>query len=136
MALGFNTSAWGPGAWFFLHSVTLSYPDNPTDEDKERIKSFFSMVGNILPCRYCRENYARHLRNLPIQCDSRTELVLWLIDAHNQVNEMLNKPTLKREEALHKILCVYRKEIQNPDYIYHLYLFIALLLLLLCWTHR
>lgn len=136
MALGLNTSAWGPGTWLFLHSVTLSYPENPTDEDKERIKSFFLMLGNTLPCRYCRENYTRHLRKLPIQCNSRTELVLWLIDVHNEVNTMLKKPVLTREEALQKILCVYRKEVQNPCYIYYLFLFVAILLLTVCWSHQ
>jgi hypothetical protein len=136
MAIGLTTSAWGPGAWLFLHSITLAYPENPTEQDKERIKAFFLTLGEVLPCRYCRENFIRHIRKLPIQCDSRTDLVLWLIDIHNQVNEMLKKPILTREEALQKILCVYRKEVQNPCYVYYLFLFIALLLLFLCWTHH
>ena len=136
MALGLNTSAWGPGTWLFLHSVTLSYPENPTDEDKERIKSFFLMLGNTLPCRYCRENYTRHLRKLPIQCNSRTELVLWLIDVHSEVKMVVKKPVLTREGALQKILCVYRKEVQNPCYIYYLFLFVAILLLTVCWSHQ
>ena len=25
---------WGPHAWFFLHSITLVYPDNPSEQEK------------------------------------------------------------------------------------------------------
>ena len=41
---------WGPHAWIFLHSVTLEYPDNPTDEDKQNMINFIDSLGNVLPC--------------------------------------------------------------------------------------
>ena len=31
----YNPEIWGPGAWLFLHTITLNYPTNPTFEDKE-----------------------------------------------------------------------------------------------------
>ena len=33
---------WGPPAWTFLHSVTLAYPDNPTETDRTNYKKFFN----------------------------------------------------------------------------------------------
>ena len=29
-----EASIWGPKAWVFLHSITMNYPEKPTDEDK------------------------------------------------------------------------------------------------------
>ena len=37
-----NPEVWGPPAWTFLHSITLAYPDNPSDIDKSNYENFFS----------------------------------------------------------------------------------------------
>ena len=29
-----NPSIWGEPGWIFLHSITFSYPEKPTKEDK------------------------------------------------------------------------------------------------------
>jgi hypothetical protein len=123
---------WGPGAWLFLHSVTLNYPQDPTPRDEEEIKQFFMLVGKILPCFYCRDHYSRHLKEFPIQTGSKKDLVYWLIDIHNDVNKELGKPKLSRQEAMDKILCMYRKQPQN-SYAYHgLYFGILLILIITC----
>ena len=36
-----NPKIWGPGGWLFLHSITLNYPENPTENDKMYHKNFF-----------------------------------------------------------------------------------------------
>lgn len=126
---------WGPGTWLFLHSVTLNYPKNPTIHDKEQVIKFFNIVGQMLPCRYCRENFERHLRRYPIRADSRETLIVWLIDVHNLVNIHLNKPVLSREEAMEKITAVYRKETQNPCSIHLLYTGLGLLFIFACFCH-
>lgn len=123
---------WGPGAWLFLHSVTLNYPDNPTQKDREQIVSFFDNIGKNLPCFYCRDNFRRHLIEFPIQTDSRKSLVYWLIDIHNDVNKELGKPIMSRQEAMDKILCMYRKECQNPYCMYVFYFGVILLFLYIC----
>lgn len=130
-----DPKVWGSGAWLFLHSITLNYPHNPTERDKEEITQFFNIVGKVLPCFYCRDNYKKHLKEYPIQVGSKKELVYWLIDIHNDVNKEHNKPILTHDEAMNKILCMYRKQSQNPESIQYIYfgilliLFIAFLLL-------
>lgn len=116
-----DPKVWGPGAWLFLHSITFNYPHHPTPRDQEEITTFFDLVGRLLPCFYCRDNYKRHLREYPIQTESKTDLVYWLIDIHNDVNKELGKPVLSRQEAMEKILCMYRKEYQNPECFYSIY---------------
>ena len=56
-----NPEIWGPPAWTFLHSVTLAYPDNPSDRDKSNYENFFNELQPILPCAKCSQNYMKHL---------------------------------------------------------------------------
>ena len=94
---------WGSHAWYFLHSVTLVYPNNPTISEKNQIKRFFTELQNTLPCLKCREHYKQNLIKRPITLkvlSSRTTMSCWLIDLHNDVNRMLKKPVLSYEQAL------------------------------------
>jgi hypothetical protein len=101
---------WGPHAWVFLHSVTLEYPENPTEQDKVNMVNFINSVGLVLPCQKCRNNFKSHLDKTPlteevIKC--KTNLVKWMIDIHNCVNKMNNKPELSYEVCLRKLLKQY-----------------------------
>ena len=95
--------AWGPHAWKFLHYVSLGYPDKPTKEDKEKYKSFFLLLQDVLPCAICREHFKDNYSKLPLTDDilsSRDKLIKWVIDLHNIVNEMKNKPTVSYDKAI------------------------------------
>ena len=76
-----NPEVWGPPAWTFLHSITLAYPDNPSDIDKSNYENFFNTLQPILPCAKCSQNYLRHLQEDPISnnLDNKKSLVNWLI---------------------------------------------------------
>lgn len=134
-----DPNIWGPGAWLFLHSITLNYPRDPTPTDREVITNFFMTLGKVLPCFHCRDNYARHLKKFPIRTESKTELTNWLIDIHNDVRQETGKPTLTYDEAVKKIICTYRKCWQNPYAVHIVYLGIVAILLSLCyclWRRR
>ena len=47
---------WGPHLWRFLHYLSLSYPSNPTDEEKEIMLNFIESLQEVLPCEKCRYN--------------------------------------------------------------------------------
>jgi len=47
---------WGPYGWKFMHMVALAYPNSPTNEDKENYKTFFTILGNVLPCQLCADH--------------------------------------------------------------------------------
>ena len=61
-----DPSIWGPHAWFFLHSITLAYPENPTIIDKENMRTFFNAFYKVLPCNTCVMNYTNHIKQLPL----------------------------------------------------------------------
>ncbi|QKF93773.1 ERV/ALR sulfhydryl oxidase [Fadolivirus algeromassiliense] len=112
---------WGPHAWIFLHSITLEYPDNPSDIDKSNMSNFIRTVGEVLPCQKCRENFKKHIDEHPLTDTvllSKKNLVKWLIDVHNSVNLMNNKKTVSYEDALRNMLNMYDGTQKNWMFIY------------------
>ena len=103
---------WGPHAWFFLHSVTFSYPDNPSEKDKRDLYNFFQSVSNILPCTICKNHFRENLEKYPIEnfLYNREALVNWLIDIHNIVNRKLGKPMVDNKEIIDRYNNLYKKK--------------------------
>jgi hypothetical protein len=91
---GMQTRVWGPAGWIFLHCIAQNYPQEPTDEQREQYRSFFRLVGNVLPCRYCRESYDVFINQPDTRLDNaamknRTTFTKWLYDIHNKINRKL-----------------------------------------------
>lgn len=97
---GMMTKVWGPTGWLFLHCVTFGYPyaindDNPDHKYKKLYyKEFFTRVGDVLPCKYCRESYKIYIKKLPIDkyLNTRRDLCKWLYKIHNKINYKLGVP--------------------------------------------
>lgn len=105
-----DPNIWGPGAWTFLHSVTLNYPKRPTYLDKQRYSQFFNDIQYILPCPICKQHYKLNLKENPIQLDSRDNLVRWLVLIHNKVNQKNNKRMWSLDEFYEKYKKMYSDE--------------------------
>jgi hypothetical protein len=93
---------WGPHVWQALHYITLGYPNNPTEDQKLKYKTFFILLKDTLPCAVCANHYSENLKKKPLTDDdlaNKEALVKWLIDFHNVVNEMKDKPIIKYEDA-------------------------------------
>lgn len=108
---------WGPELWHVLHIITLSYPENPTELDKNNIKNFLTYLGPVLPCDKCKVHYNKNLLANPLTDEilsSKTKLIKWLIDIHNEVNKQTGKKIMSYEDALKCIL--YKCENKNSDY--------------------
>lgn len=111
-----DPNVWGPGAWTFLHSVTLNYPKKPNYLDKQRYSQFFHNLQFVLPCPICQEHYQSNVRNNPIKLDSRDELVAWLVDIHNQVNRKNGKKMWSLNEFYKKYQQMYAVDSQKTNY--------------------
>lgn len=98
---------WGPHGWKFLHFVSLGYPENPTENDKIKYKTFFSLIKNVLPCSLCANNYRKHLEENPLSdtiLNDRDKFISWCIKMHNLVNIENNSKVYSDDEALKLIL--------------------------------
>ncbi len=94
---------WGPSGWNFLHYITFTYPNNPTDEEKETYLNFFTFVGKVLPCKNCRINFEKHQIKYPLNdivLKNKENLVKWLINIHNEVNIMNGKKVLSYNDVI------------------------------------
>ncbi len=91
---GLITKIWGPHAWVTLHSIAYCYPTNPTNIDKEKYNNFYNLVGDVLPCFYCRDSYKEFIKNGNTKLDNnvlnnRESLTKWLYYVHEAVNKKL-----------------------------------------------
>ena len=91
---GMLTSVWGPPLWHTLHTISFNYPVKPTKEDIENYYSFFKNLKNVLPCKYCRINLSKNLKDVKLNkkvFKNRESLSKWVYDLHENVNKMLGK---------------------------------------------
>ena len=91
---GMLTSVWGPALWHVLHTISFNYPDDPSPEQKKQYYTFLMSLRHVLPCKYCRDNYAKNLRSVGLSKTtfaSRQHFSRFIYDLHNEVNHMLGK---------------------------------------------
>ena len=127
---------WGPNAWRYLHSTSLSYPKNPTANEKARMKAYLFEFAHFLPCKLCSNDFIKFLEtrlaeiNVDLQKElkSRENFVMFIIDAHNYVNKKLNKKVYTYEQAVK----VITTRCMEPNHA--ILLLIAIILLLLIYS--
>jgi hypothetical protein len=91
---GMLTSVWGPPLWHVLHTMSFNYPVKPTTEQKQYYYEFFINLKNILPCKYCRDNYKSNLEKYPLTkkiMKNRDSLSRWVYELHEIINKKLGK---------------------------------------------
>lgn len=81
----------GRNTWTLLHSVAGSYPQVPTEKDKEGIHNMINSLATLYPCQECREHFSKMIRENPVNTNSRTELADYFCKIHNIVNKRLGK---------------------------------------------
>jgi len=95
---------WGPAIWQTMHSISLAYPDNPTDDVKSKYNNFFHTIMNVLPCNSCRAHFEQLLQTYPPDLKSRDAIVRWLFRIHNIVNERTGKPDYQFTKFVYEYL--------------------------------
>ena len=93
------TAVWGPMGWMTLHSISLLYPDNPSQDDKQIVRKFLSDFSESITCPHCERHFKTMFENYqmthPEWANSRFDLFLFIVRAHNTVNKRLEKPLQK-----------------------------------------
>ena len=94
MRQNFDSDIWGPHAWFFLETVCMGYPTDPSYEEKKQAENFFKALQFMIPCEKCRNHYKKHLKKYPLNGEvlsSRDNLFMWIVDIHNSVHKNKQK---------------------------------------------
>lgn len=117
---GFLTSVWGPMLWSLLHIVSLNFPLEPTDIDRDHYYDFIMSLIHVLPCGACRKNMKKNLKNVKLtkkgSLKNRESFTLWMFRFHKEVNTMLGKtntPTLVEVKNRYEM---FRAKCGKPKY--------------------
>ncbi|KKY15043.1 putative fad dependent sulfhydryl oxidase erv2 [Phaeomoniella chlamydospora] len=82
----------GRAAWKLLHTTMARFPENPTEDEKEALKSYIWLFARLYPCGECAAHFQEILKKYPPQTSSRNTAVGWACFVHNEVNKRKNKP--------------------------------------------
>jgi hypothetical protein len=86
-----------------LHSVSLVYPEHPTESDRQLLKRFMELFRDTLTCPHCHNHFRiifdNYTRRYPNWSASRFNFFMFVCRAHNTVNRSLNKPKYETVQA-------------------------------------
>ncbi|KAJ4370679.1 hypothetical protein N0V83_005200 [Neocucurbitaria cava] len=88
----------GRAAWKVLHTTFARFPEKPTEDEKEALRSYVHLFQRLYPCGECAEHFGQVLAKYPPQVSSRTAAAMWGCFVHNIVNKRLKKPEFNCED--------------------------------------
>eukprot|EP01035_Chromulina_nebulosa_P018899 gene18899-24698_t len=86
-----DRSELGRSTWGLIHTIAAHYPDNPNDTDKTNVLNFVQSLAYLYPCKICAVDFQIYLKEHPPKINSRSDLILWFCELHNDVNDRLGK---------------------------------------------
>lgn len=101
--MGYSPTVWGRQAWHFIHMVALSFPEEPTEEDKENYLKFLHSLEHALPCSICGEHFKENMEKMPPRLSSKREFFEWTVDVHNEVNRLNKKKVISYNQAIDEL---------------------------------
>ena len=51
------TAIWGPLGWMTLHSISVCYPDNPSQHDVGILNQFMDAFTTSITCPHCKNDF-------------------------------------------------------------------------------
>lgn len=120
---------WGQAYWDTIYYVVMSYPIDPTDDDKIHVRDFFEKLQHILPCETCRYHYSKHLTATPLTDEvmsSNQNLLKWIININNDVN----RRTGKNEVTIDYIIKHYTYTPHDYSKYFHIVIVILMIIVL------
>jgi hypothetical protein len=87
---------WGPHYWFFLHTITMSYPIHPNAVTKKKYYDFVQNIPLFIPVESMAGEFSKLLDKYPVQpyLDNKESFIRWMWFIHNKINKKLEKPEI------------------------------------------
>jgi len=104
---------WGPTFWFFLHLLTLGYPEHPNAVTKKKYYDFIQNIPVFIPVDGMSKDFLLLLDQYPITpyLDSQESFVKWMVFIHNNINKKLEKPEITLDEFYR----IYQDKMRPPE---------------------
>lgn len=131
----FDPTVWGPHYWFFLHTISQTYPETPNDVTKRKYYDLIQNMPLFIPIPEMGNRFSHYLDKYPVTpyLDNKESFIRWVIFIHNKFNMNSGKEELSVPMALDSYNNEYKpKPIFFSDRIRirKQYIFIALILIL------
>lgn len=135
-----DPNVWGPHYWFFLHTVSLTYPNRPNDVIK---KKYYDLIMNFhlfIPTESASSNFNELLGLYPVTpyLDSRDAFIRWVYFIHNKMNKKLEKPQIKLSTFYENYYQQYKnKDISLKEYYKYInkYIYLAFIIILIAFIY-
>lgn len=87
---------WGPHYWFFLHTISMSYPLHPNAITKKKYYEFVQNIPLFIPVESMASDFSKLLEQYPVQpyLDNKESFIRWMWFIHNKINKKLEKPQI------------------------------------------
>jgi hypothetical protein len=131
----FDPSVWGPHYWFFLHTITESYPLTPNATTKRKYYDLIQNIPLFIPNGEIGNKFSEMLDKYPVTpyLDNRDSFVRWMHFIHNKYNALLGKEEISLPLALEKYRAQYKPKVYvltDTIRVRKQYIFAALILIL------
>ena len=82
-----DPKVWGPPTWQSMFAMAANY----TPDKAALYQNYFTILGSMLPCKYCRDSYAVFIQEIPIRrfLDSDRSMIMWVYLIKDRVNQKL-----------------------------------------------
>lgn len=142
----FEPSIWGPHYWFFLHTISESYPIYPNAVTKRKYYDLIQNFPLFIPNEEIGNKFSEILDKYPVTpyLDNRDSFVRWVHFIHNKINVSLSKQEISLPSGLAKYRDQYKpKEVILSDkinmrkhYIHAFLIFSLLFGIYIIWDER
>lgn len=104
-----NPTKWGPKAWYFLDSIGLSFPDNPSPEELNSAIQFIKSLKHLIPCNKCRCHYNEFIVKFPPeQIKDGIMFRKYLLALHNNIRRINGQKTIGESEMVRYYINQYK----------------------------
>ena len=87
---------WGPHYWFFLHTISMTYPKYPNAVTKKKYYEFIQNLPLFIPVEKISSEFYKLIEEYPITpyLDNKESLIRWMHFIHNKINTKVEKPAI------------------------------------------
>jgi len=91
-----DPNVWGPHYWFFLHTISMTYPHHPNAVTKKKYYEFIQNLPLFIPVEAMSSEFSKLIDQYPITpyLDNRESFIRWVWFIHNKINQKLEKPEI------------------------------------------
>jgi len=141
----FDPNVWGPHYWFFLDTISHTYPQMPNSVTKRKYYDLIQNLPLFIPNPDIGDIFSKILDQYPVSpyLDSRDSFIRWIHFIHNKINRKLGKEEISLFAALDHYRSYYKpKQLKlseklnlQREYIVMAFTLLCLVLIYLFYTN-